>query len=161
MKYLLILLSFTCFSQKSNYTDIINEVMGNYYTNAANENFYPRTYIEKNLKGIYFVSGRTIEKYVGQKNDHRAASLAYVYNDLTGKTDVLILVDKSKIDDLQNIKAFIYHELGHFLGLSHEMNVFPAIMNEQINGSFLTPENLRYYFQELRNTPPNKYRKQI
>ena len=156
MKYLFIFLSFTCFAQSP--ADLILE---EYYTDAANENFYPRSYIEQNLKGIYFVSGRTIEKYVGKKDDKRAGTIVYSFNDLTGKTDVLILIDKSKIEKLQNAKAFVYHELGHFLGLGHEMNVFPAIMNEQINGSYLTPETLRYYFQDLRNTPPNNYRKQL
>ena len=157
MKYLFLILSFSCFAQSP--ADLILE---EYYTDAANENFYPRSYIEQNLKGIYFVSGRTIEKYVGGgKDDKRAGTIVYSFNDLTGITDVLILIDKSKIDKLQNAKAFVYHELGHFLGLGHEMNVFPAIMNEQINGSYLTPETLRYYFQDLRNTPPNNYRKQL
>ena len=157
MKYLFIILSFTCFAQSP--ADLILE---EYYTDAAKDNFYPRSYIEQNLKGIYFVSGITIEKYVGGgKDDKRAGTIVYSFNDLTGSTDVLILIDKSKIDKLQNSRAFIYHELGHFLGLGHEMNVFPAIMNEQINGGFITEETLRYYFQDLRNTPPNNYRKQL
>ena len=168
---LFLLISISAFSQKkmvliegfqdSNYPEIANVILEEFYNDAANENFYPRTYIEENLKGIYFVHATTIEKYVGKKNDNRAASLAYAYNDLTGKTDVLILVDKSKIDDLQNVKAFVYHELGHFLGIGHENNSVPDIMNPKINGSFLTEETLRYYFQKLKNTPPNHYRKQL
>jgi len=156
MKYLFLILSLSCFSQSP--ADLILE---EYYTDAANENFYPRSYIEQNLKGIYFVSGRTIEKYVGDKNDKRAGTIVYLFNDLTGKTEVLILIDNSKIEKFQNAKAFVYHELGHFLGLGHEINVSPAIMNAQINGSYLTPETLRYYFQDLRNTPPYKYRKKL
>ena len=64
MKYLFLLLSLTCLAQSP--ADLILE---EYYNDAAKENFYPRSYIEQNLKGIYFVSGRTIEKYVGDKND--------------------------------------------------------------------------------------------
>jgi hypothetical protein len=50
---------------------------------------------------------------------------------------------------------------GHFLGLGHELIIFPAIMNTRINGSFLTEETLFYYFQKLRNVPPNLYIKQL
>ena len=168
---LFLLISISAFSQKkmvliegfqdSNYPEIANVIMEEFYSDAAKENFYPRTYIEQNLKGIYFVHATTIEKYVGKKNDNRAASITYVSNDLTGKTDVLILVDNSKIDNLQNVKAFVYHELGHFLGLDHELIIFPAIMNKQINGSFITEKTLLYYFQKLRNVPPNLYRKKL
>lgn len=146
--------------QESNYPEIANVIMEEFYNDAAKENFYPRTYIEQNLKGIYFVSAKTIERYTN-KNDNRVATITYSSSDLTGKTDVLILVDKSKIYNLQNVKAFVYHELGHFLGLDHELIIFPAIMNKQINGSFITEETLFYYFQQLKSTPPNNYRKQL
>jgi len=156
---LLFLVASAGYSQESNYPEVANVLVEEFYTDAAKENFYPRQYVEKNLKGIYFVSARTIEKYVG-RNDNRAATLAHSYNDLTGKTEVLILVDKSRIDNLPNIKVFLYHELGHFLGSSHEESISPDIMNSEINSTFLTEETLRYYFQKLKNIAPIKYRQQ-
>jgi ribosomal protein L28 len=75
--------------------------------------------------------------------------------------NVTSVSSRTQKPNLQKVKAFVYHELGHFLGIGHENNSVPDIMNPKINGSFLTEETLRYYFQKLKNTPPNNYRKQL
>ncbi len=153
MKYLAILfISYFGFSQESNEPELVQPILDNFYVQASSFDFYPRQFLETNLKGIYIISRFRIEQHIGHINDNRAGTIAYYYNYLLNRKEVMILLDE--MANQENIEAFIYHELGHIFGLRHS----DGIMAPKINKAVMTPFNLEVYFQRLKSSPPNSYR---
>lgn len=169
MKHLLyisiLLLSIPALGQRdlpeSNMPEISNPIVSGFIADALDRDLFLSEYLERNLKGIYFLPKSEFKRWTGTTNDGRAGNLVAFHNYLLGRYEFMILIDAGYLGDKKMTKAFVYHEIGHLLGLDHDDSIKPAIMNSRINGSFLTAENIERFFRRLSLVPPGKYRSPI
>ena len=146
---------------ESNIPEVSDPIIEEFIQEALQSNALLTMYLEKHLKGIYFLPEYEFKRWIGSKDDGRAGCIAQYHNYLMDRYEPMILIDSQFLDKPETLKAFIWHELGHFFGLDHDDQIKPAIMNSQINGSYLTQETVERFFRKIKMVPPYKYRSKI
>lgn len=149
----ILLFSLPLCGQESNKPDFTGTIINSFIEEANKRDWHP----EFPIKGIYFLPIEDFKRYIGTRNDHRAACVAQYPNYLMGRYEPMILVDAFYLDNHQTAKAFIFHELGHIFGQDHG----EGLMSARINGSFLTDANLDLLFENIKNTDTINFYKQI
>lgn len=142
------------YGQESNRPDISEPIISEFITEAKKRNVE----LKIDIKGIYFLPAHEFKRYIGTKNDNRAACVAHYPNYLMGRYEPMILVDSIYFNRPDDMKAFIYHELGHIFGLKHD-NSKTGIMNSAINRKILTEEHKDRFFKKIKNIDPRRYYK--
>ena len=146
---------------ESNMPEVADPIIQDFLNDALERDLYLSDHLKRNLKGVYFLPKYQFKRFTGTTTDGRAGCLAHYHNYLLNRLEVMALLDTQYLNDADDMKVFVYHELGHFFGMDHDDSIIPAIMNSRINGSFLTPETIERFFRKLRLVPPAEYRSPI
>lgn len=167
MKYLvlIILLLFTLnlFSQVGGISidscEVILPVLYTFIGDAQkNGNYNAGAIISKHLKGIKVVSPTQMRNLTKDSITPLGIVKYEVHRDIFNYIYLLptIYIQQKVLQSPEGLKWVLYHELGHFIGLSHVDD--DGVMQKAITlGVNLNKEYIIEYFQHIKNLPNKSY----